>query len=229
MRTARTILAIGVAVLAVGCGGGGGGDAPAPDGDGMPLPAATYNMDGAFGRMLSSGQSFTGLRGTVAGTPIELTLSFTPLPDGAYQGVVYHRAVQSATVAVGGVPQSSTSQTMYFTTGPVQLVAAIDAEGPLTTFSSTGSLPVAGVAGQSGPYALATSYASPGSTTVIGQTAMDWQLEPDTDSTVWACLVETLVGGGLSEQDCFRLDSQGNLSGARSVIVIGGETIVLTQ
>lgn len=229
MIKARTMLAAAAAVLAIGCGGGGGGEAPAPDGGGTPLPVGTYNMDGAFARMLTAGQSFSGLKGIVAGTPIELTLSFTPLPDGPYQGLVYHRAIQSTTGTVGGAAQSSTSQTMYFTTSPVQLVAAIDADGPLTVFSRIGSLPAAGVPGQSGPFALATSYASPGSPTVIGQTSIDWQLVPDTDTTVWACLVNTLSGGGLSEQDCFRLDALGNISGARSVIVVGGETIVLSQ
>lgn len=222
--TVRTLAAGAVVALLFGCGGGGGDGPEVPD----PGVGATYNMDAAFTRMLTAGARFNGLKGSFAGTPMELSLSFTPAADGVFRGQTYRRAIQTTTGSAAGV-QNATSQTMYFTVAPVQIVGAIDAAGPLTVFASEGSLPTAGTRGQSGPYAFATSYAGAGSSTVIGQTRVIWELQPDTDSTVWACLTMTLVDAPLSEQDCFRLDSAGNVSGARSTMVIDGQTVVFSQ
>ena len=227
-----TLAAGGLLGLLFGCGGGGG-DGPAatavPEGAGSVVPViATYDMDAAFTRLLTDGAQFTGLKGTFAGVPIQMTLSFTPAADGVFQGRTYRRAVQS-TVGTSGAVRNSTSQTMYFTVAPVQLVGAIDDQGPQTVFTSHGTLPATGTAGQSGPYAFATSYASASSSSVIGQTRVTWELQPDTERTVWACLTMTLVDGPLSEQDCFRLDAAGNVSGARAVLVVDGQTVVFSQ
>lgn len=226
-----TLAAGGLLGLLFGCGGGGGDGTvagPGP-GDAAVVPViATYDMDAAFTRMLTAGARFTGLNGTFAGVPMQLTLAFTPAADGVFQGRTYRRSIQSNVATAGGL-QNSTSQTMYFTVNPVQLAGAIDDSGPLTVFASQGMLPNAGTAGQSGPYAFATSYASASSSTVIGQTRLTWELQADTDTTVWACLTMTLVDGPVSEQDCFRLDAAGNVSGARAVLFIEGQTVVFSQ
>jgi hypothetical protein len=225
----RTFAAGGLLALLFGCGGGGGPVVPAPEGDESVLPViASYDMNAAFTRLLTTGARFSGLNGTFAGVPMQLELSFTPATDGLFQGQTYRRAIQSNIATAGGM-QNSTSQTMYFTVSPVQLVGAIDDSGPLTVFAPQGTLPTAGTAGQSGPYAFATSYASTSSSTVIGQTRVTWELQPDTDTTVWACLTMTLVDGPLSEQDCFRLDAAGNVSGARAVLFVDGQTVVFSQ
>lgn len=208
-----------LASLLAACGGGGG-DGPAP-------PAGvTFNMDAAYTRMLSQGQTFGGLRAESQGVVFDLTVRFVPMPDGTFDGVVYKRSDIKVLMSASVLPTPlDASVTMYYSVSPLRLAGETEPDGFVTKFVPTGNLPASGSPGQSGPYARVLLY-EPGATAPLAEGDVTWSIEPDTATTAWACFTTGIAGSTTyDEKECYRIDQAGNVLATTLSLDVDGRVV----
>ena len=216
--TKRMLLAATVAALLSACGGGGG------SGDATPPAPTTFNMEAAIASSLSTGVSFSGLQTTVNGNVLEFAFSYAPTTDGLFFGDSYKRSIFSSSIKLNGVVSGTGASTNYFSLNPVRVIGTTTSDGFTTKNAYDGTMPTNATVGQSGPY-YHTNVSFTGDTAVVAQGTTTWSLEADTASTAWACLMTVDSTSPDWEKDCYRIDAAGQISGAKIVLFVQGQTV----
>lgn len=87
-------------------------------------------------------------------------------------------------------------------------------------------LPVSASVGSMGPGASSNSYTNATKATLTGTSVTNWSLNPDTASTAWLCadsssktVSGTSTGTG---SECYKIDTSGNILGAKMVLNVSG-------
>lgn len=201
-------------------------------GSGDDAPAQVYNLDAAITQAMAAPLQITGLAAKDGqGNAYTLALHFTPGADMVFEGAVRKTSQQTVTVAFGSMSETE-STTMYYMTGPFGQIGATDSTGGYSVSVRTGDLPTAARVGESGPLSNDTVYTDSGKGTVAATAVTSWSLEPDSDTTAFACTTSvmqmTAPPETASQTICFRIDSAGNVMGGRVTITIDGFTMVFS-
>lgn len=221
----RSGLAVVVAAAFLAACGGGGGGGGAPDGGGGVFPTPAYDMNAAVATVLSQGASFQNLRASAGGLDLTMSITYAPASDGAFQGVVYKRSVETLTISDSTQPRPDTfTGTYFYTLAPTRLVGGVDQTGFTMMFDPTGEFPRAGFIGESGPYAHVRGYEATGQ--AVPDNFMGWSLDDAGAGLAWACMVWQLASGEMYEKDCFRIDQIGRISGAQATLYFDGQVLV---
>jgi hypothetical protein len=224
MRLAAVLL--GLTICASGCGGGSDG----------PAPVSTFDAAQALTTYLTTSIAFPGLTAKDAqGNTYVLDVTMTPSADSTLNGLTYKQTDQNTRITVNGQSASvdqSLTQFLY-QLSPTQVAAVVSvtpssASSPITYGISiakgTVAVPTAGAVGTFGTFVAETYPPQLDRSTVgiqpLGTGYSLWSIQPDTATTAFACF-KLVVG-----EDCLRINSLGEILGARFTRVAGGQNLI---
>ncbi len=216
MRCTAWPLACAASYLLLSCGGGGGGGGSSPP----AAKLASAPGAAALNAYYQTSHSDT-LTGSLFGVSLTLTESFTPNSGmTTFNGASAFSATQIQSISGGGVSNTS-SQTVYYTLSPFDLVGAIASTGsPYSVSTNLTAMPAMLIVGQSGPVKTSTAYRLNSLGAVEATQVNTYTVLADTPTTLQFCTtgVTTAVAGNAdgitagTETDCYRVDANGSMS-----------------
>lgn len=223
MRLTNSLLLVFSSATLISCGGP---PTPAPVGSTSPFPidaAASAWKQGSHSVSITATDSSNNT----------YTLNYSTTPGGAstFQGGAASTATTSSLLKKNGVLISSSSGTDYFQLSPFKPLGHVDATtNYATVVTSWTQLPATATVGQSGAFSTDTEYTSVGAIgtkgSVVDTATTTWSLEADTASTAWFCLNQTVVYTAstptLTESECYKLDTSGNVLAVKITQSQGG-------
>jgi hypothetical protein len=228
-------IAAAAAILLVGCGGGGGGPSVVEP----VISTASFPVDATFSTLATTVNQFTVSGRDSAGNTLELSVSAMPGPDKAHQfisTVPRKTYTQTSVLRKNGVIASTSTQEVYFSTAPFAVWGIVADGRTVLRQDFQGTLPAAAKVGDVGALYSAIgirtedNYLEDPGTVHLGITnTATWSIEADTASTAWLCMhtsakrpYSTSIIG---EDDCFRIDATGSISGFKVDLSVSGTKI----
>lgn len=223
-----TLLALTLSTAFLAACGGGGSDAPASPA--AATTAATFPLDAAYTKVMTTGVSLNGTAVDGADT-YTMSMSVTPAADEAFEGAVSKKSIQSLTMKKNGAVLVATTISSYFSINPFTTKGASYSDGTYAVqTSTTGNFPTAAKVGDSGPLGTLTLYTNASKTTVQTTTQNTWTLEADTASAAFGCTNSILRNAAGTQTGtaagCFKFDTNGNALGMRYTLSVAGKTLV---
>ena len=208
-------------------GGGRGSDpALAPS----PVATASFPLEAAYAKAVTTGVSLNGTAVDGADT-YTLSLSIAPAADGTFEGVVRKKSIESLTIKKNGSVLDVTNIDLYYSLNPFTTQGASYSDGTYAVQTSiAGSFPATAKVGDSGALGTLTVYTNASKTTVLSTTQSTWTLEADTATTAFGCsnsVVKNAAGVQIGTgAGCYKIDTNGNALGMRFTLSVEGRTLV---
>ena len=227
MKIYQPIAGFCLAAFLSACGGGGGSDpAPAPS----PVATASFPLEAAYAKAVTTGVSLNGTAVDGADT-YTMSLSITPASDGVFEGVVRKKSIGSSTIKKNGSVLGVTNTDLYYSLNPFTTQGASYSDGTYAVQTSiAGSFPATAKVGDSGALGTLTVYTNASKTTVQSTTQSTWTLEADTATTAFGCsngVVKNAAGVQIgTAAGCYKIDTNGNALGMRFTLSVEGRTLV---
>lgn len=226
MKIHPPIAGLCLAALLSACGGGGS-DATSTA---TPVAAASFALDAAYAKAVTTGVSLNGTAVDGADT-YTMSLSIAPAADGTFEGVIRKKSIESLTIKKNGSVLGVTNIDLYYSLNPFTTQGASYSDGTYAVqTSTTGALPTTAKVGDSGALGTLTVYTNASKTTVLTTAQSSWTLEADTATTAFGCAnsviknaagVQTGTAAG-----CYKIDTNGNALGMRFTLSVAGKTLV---
>lgn len=225
MNAYKSIVAgvVFVSALLAGCGGGGG----------ATVSVATFPLDTGAQSFLTSSHHFTAnYTDPAKGDLYTLVYSYTPGADASFEGQAAKTANLVLNLKKNNTQQLSSSEVIYFQTGPVKFLGATGS-GEYIVAANQVPFPVSGKVGDSGSLDTKISY-SDSSKTVINGTEVDtWVLQPaDSATTAYLCLKTSITdshGFTLSGAECYKINTDGTVLGNKITVTVNGLSITFSS
>ncbi|OYY66539.1 MAG: hypothetical protein B7Y51_01395 [Burkholderiales bacterium 28-67-8] len=220
-RTARGWLCAGsAAVLLSACGGGGGSDRPV-------VSALDFPVETAVSVYMQSPHQFN-LAGSLNGSNVTMSYTFTPGALAAFEGHVAHTATEVAVLTANGV-QSQVRFTNYFALDPYVSYGSLDLDtGEYAVFNQTANLPATARVGQSGALGNEISYVDSSEAQVTDTSTLGWSLEADTATTALFCINVNVNNSSVGDgSQCYRIDANGTVLDFVMRVNVNGSTLTL--
>lgn len=207
-----------IAVLAA-CGGGGGGDAPL-----SAVSSASFPVQAIYVKDLSTASSFTVTASDNSGT-YQATVSDIPRSDAVFEGVTRNVSLSTVTIKQGNALLSTSSYLNYYGLNPPRSYGSLDTNGEYTVNTATGTMPVTAKVGETWSGYISTVYSNSSKTTVLRNETRNWSLEADTATTAFMCANTIRSGSSLTESNCRKIDTAGNILGRRVTLYFNGQSL----
>lgn len=226
MKIHQPIAGFCLAALLSACGGGGSDPAPAP----TPVAAASFPLDAAYAKAMTTGVSLNGTAVDGADT-YTMSLSITPASDAVFEGLVRKKSLEVLTLKKNGAVLTATSINAYYTINPFRTQGASYSDGTYAVQpNTTGTFPTTAKVGDSGALGTLILYANASKAIVLGTTQSTWTMEADTATTAFSC-VNSVIKDAAGIQTgtaagCYKIDTNGNALGMRYTLSVAGKTLV---
>ena len=227
MKIKITLAAALSAVILSACGGGGSDPVVAPA---APAAPATFPLDTAITQVSTKGISLSGT--AVDGVDTwTMALSVAPAADQTFEGATAKKSVQSITIKKNGATVVSSGGESFFTINPFTVKGLKLNDGTYGVQTVAGSaLSNAAKVGDSGLLGTITAYSNSLKSSVLFTQEGTWTLEADTATTAFGCsnfTSKNIAGGVFSTtSNCYKLDTNGTVSGLRFTLAVAGKTLV---
>ena len=227
MKIKTTLAAALSAVILSACGGGGSDAVVAPA---APVAATTFPLDTAYTQVATKGISLSGT--AVDGVDTwTMAFSVAPAADQTFEGATAKKSVSSITIKKNGATVISSGGESFFTINPfiVKGLKLNDGTYGVQTVPS-GALSNAAKVGDSGSLGTTTAYSNSLKSSVLFTQEGTWTLEPDTATTAFGCgnfTAKNTAGAVITTtSNCYKLDTNGTVSGLRFTLAVAGKTLV---
>lgn len=162
MKIHHPIAGLCLAALLSACGGGGSDPAPTP----TPVVAASFPLDAAYTKAMTTGVSLNGTAVDGVDT-YTLSLSIKPASDAIFEGVVRKHSIQSLTIRKNGSVGAVSNIDTYYSINPFTTYGASYSDGTYAVqTSNAGAFPAMAKVGDSGSLGTLTLYTNARKTTV---------------------------------------------------------------
>ena len=227
MKIKTTLAAALSVVILSACGGGGSDAVVAPT---APVAATTFPLDTAYTQVATKGIFLNGT--AVDGVDTwTMALSVAPGADQTFEGAIAKKSVQSLTIKKNGATVISSGGETFFTINPFIVKGLKSNDGTYGVQTAVGSaLSNAAKVGDSGSLGTTTVYSNSSKSSVLFTQEGTWTAEPDTATTAFGCsnfTAKDTAGVMLgTTSGCYKVDTNGTVSGLRFTLAVPGKTLV---